>query len=147
MPLCSAESPIDCETCAPSSVSRQHLPRIAGGAGFKHGRRRSALLCWLDGLAVVGQGAWLLRLLRLRPADGSGSRKPLLGSASAKDAVGATAAASAGLTASATGVEAFTPRHLRGPRILLLDHAIAPELHDIVQLTMPARCSSNVLGA
>jgi hypothetical protein len=82
---------------------------VAGGAGFKRGRQKSALLCWLGGLNVAGAGAWLLRLLRMRPADGSGSRKPLLGSASAKDAVGATAAASAGLTASATGLEASHP--------------------------------------
>lgn len=80
---------------------------IAGGAGLKRGRHRSALLCWLDGLHVAEAGAWLLRL---RPADGSGSRKPLLGSATAKDTAGATAAASAGLTASATGVEASTPQ-------------------------------------
>ena len=137
-PPCSAESHIDCNTHARSTVLCEHLPCIAGGAGFKHGRRRSALLCWLDGLAVAGAGAWLLRLLRLRPADGSGSRKPLLGSASAKDAAGATAAASAGLTASATGVEAFTPRHLHVLTVLLLDHATASELHDVVQLTMPA---------
>lgn len=79
-----------------------------GGAGLRRPGRRSALLCWLDGLNPTALGSWLMRLWQRR-GQGTEASKALLGGA-ATDAAVAAAPAGAGLTASATGAETFCAR-------------------------------------
>lgn len=73
---------------------------LAGGAGLRRPGKRSALLCWLDGLNPAALGSWLMRLWQRR-GRGTDASRALLGG-TATDTAAAAAPAGAGLTASAT---------------------------------------------